>query len=265
MSHSKRNYYEILKATSSASFNELKANYKQLILQCHPDKLHQQLEMDVNNLQMNAKTDDTNNLEFVAITEAWNCLKDPTKRKQYDAEQLLSKFHTHNNIYAHLKLSEMKKQPNTAEYYEGAAEDEEQEVDVHISKGESTKDGVSKYIYTYECRCGGQYVVDESAEQYCCPANNHDTQIINSDNNGVQDDADNKTNNDTTSSTTTSSSSSSVQNEKNSNPNNAGGSSSVAAGGGEGVVLDNADGDEEGGGELIVECSECSLVIILNG
>ncbi|GBP03329.1 hypothetical protein EVAR_101168_1 [Eumeta japonica] len=149
---------------------------------------------------------------------------------------------------------------------------QKEKVVVHNSKGENIiKDGVLKYIYTYDCRCGGQYIVDESAEQYCRTANHDETtQIVNSNDyiNGVGDDADNKTIND-----------SSIQNDKNvannitNTTNNAGGSSSNSYNGArcsKGIVLHNADDDdddvdEEGGGELIVECSECSLVIILNG
>ncbi|XP_065372561.1 DPH4 homolog [Calliphora vicina] len=258
------NFYEILNASNTATADELKSNYKQLILQCHPDKLQQQLENTHNKLvTKNSNEAANNNSEFVAITEAWNCLKDPVKRKHYDAEQLLNKFQTHNNIYAHIKLSEMKKQLNTGEYFQDNEEEQKVMVEPKIIK-ESEEESETKYLYTYDCRCGGQYIVDESAEQYC-GSGNHDhhhhhreTQIKSNDNNGVDDDAD------------------STQNNKNS-PNkveNNGGSTAAAVAGSEGVVFvqhnHHADDDDEQevddeGGELIVECSECSLVIILNG
>ena len=262
MSGMERNFYEILNATSTASFEELKSNYKQLILQCHPDKLLQQQKQQHVSFDNNSdklEIDDPNNAEFVAITEAWNCLKDPNKRKQYDAELLLNKFHTHNNIYAHIKLSEMKKQINTGEYY--------------TEEEESTEDTVEddcntpKYLYTYECRCGGQYIVDESAEQYC-RIGNHGTKIKNNDNHyndynksvDDDDDAGNQSQN--------KSSPTEIQYKNSVDVAASSGSGGGGAGGGtEGVIFNehNSIGDDEEGGELIVECTECSLVIILNG
>lgn len=243
-----RNFYEILNATSSATFEELKSNYKQLILQCHPDKLLQQQQHSLENNTNKLEIDDPNNAEFVAITEAWNCLKDPNKRKQYDAELLLNKFHTHSNIYAHIKLSEMKKELNTGEYYaeEATANNVDKEEEKEVCN-------IPKYLYTYECRCGGQYIVDESAEQYCRMGGNHDN------NKSVDDDDD-----------------ADKQNNK-SSPNviqykhfdgvaaSSGGVGNV--GGTQGIAFNENNGadDEEEGGELIVECTECSLVIILNG
>lgn len=279
MSNTKLNFYDILNASSTATIDELKLNYKQLILQCHPDKLlqqQQQQQQQQSEQEIKVKlenNDDPNNLKFVAITEAWNCLKDPLKRKQYDAELLLNKFHTHNNIYAHIKLNEMKKQLNT-EVDSGDDDDDDDNVDDKVEevvKGmESLKadaeevvcNTTSKYLYTYDCRCGGQYIVDESAEQYC-RTGNHGSEVINNDSNNVDfngvddddDDADNITQNNN-----------SPNNTNECKNNGGGGVAETAAGGGgggsEGVIF---NGDNEEGGELIVECSECSLVIILNG
>ncbi|XP_046805019.1 anaphase-promoting complex subunit 6 [Lucilia cuprina] len=279
MSQRKRNFYEILNVTSNATLEELKVNYKQLILQYHPDKLQQQQQQLENNLQKLEINNESNDKEFVAITEAWNCLKDPVKRKQYDAEELLNKFHTHNNIYAHIKLSEMKKQLNTGDYYL-SEEDDDDDDDVdgeHSQKVEKEKEK-TKYLYTYDCRCGGQYIVDESAEQYCGRADNnqhHDIQIKsnhnNNNNNGVgddDDDADKSTQNNTKSSPN-------IEENKKNDGGSGGGGGNTADGSVEGVVFvqqHHNEGDEVAAeevddevGELIVECSECSLVIILNG
>ncbi|KAI8129907.1 hypothetical protein FF38_01996 [Lucilia cuprina] len=279
MSERKRNFYEILNVTSNATLEELKVNYKQLILQYHPDKLQQQQQLE-NNLQKLEINNEANDKEFVAITEAWNCLKDPVKRKQYDAEELLNKFHTHNNIYAHIKLSEMKKQLNTGDYYLSEEEDDDVDDDdvdgEHSQKVEKEKEK-TKYLYTYDCRCGGQYIVDESAEQYCGRADNnqhHDIQIKSNhnNNNGVgdddDDDADKSTQNNTKNSPN-------IEENKKNDGDGGGGGGNTADGSVEGVVFvqqHHNEGDEaaaeevdDEGGELIVECSECSLVIILNG
>ncbi|XP_061398027.1 DPH4 homolog [Musca vetustissima] len=269
-SSSKRNFYEILNATPSATVEELKINYKNLILQCHPDKLLQQQQQQQCNDDVESKTKTKVNLEidpqcqaaandgeFVAITEAWNCLKDPIKRKRYDAELLLNKFHTHNNIYAHIQLHEMKKCPNTEielveqQHYD---DDDDHDDDGGAVKGMESDchelpPPPSSYIYTYDCRCGGQYIVDESAEQYCRKGNNTTATTTNNtsstrstgavapaDGGGVKTDTKETT----------------VE-----------GGGSVNGGGGD--EQNNHDNDDDDDGELIVECSECSLVIILNG
>ncbi|KAL7729053.1 hypothetical protein ACLKA6_019885 [Drosophila palustris] len=107
---SNMNFYERLNASTTATFDELKRNYKQLILQCHPDKLqqqqpHQQSEVTVNSAESDPNRESDNN--FNAINEAWNILKDPIKRKLYDAELLQTKFETHSNIYATITLNDM--------------------------------------------------------------------------------------------------------------------------------------------------------------
>lgn len=252
MFNTTENFYDILKASPNATFEELKSNYKRLILQCHPDKLLQQ-QSSSSHLVQHENTDklenDLNNHEFVAITEAWNCLKDPLKRKRYDAELLLNKFHTHSNIYAHIQLKEMKKCLTTDVELERDYDGEEQ--------GMESDSGAPSYIYTYGCRCGGQYVVDESAEQYCRSKVNR-TVTADDGNVSVDDDADKRQNNNTYIAAGV--------NHRKSNDGGVGGggdgSSIVGTGNQEGVVFTE---DEEGGGELIVECSECSLVIILNG
>lgn len=89
-------FYELLNVPSTASFDEIKCSYKQLILQCHPDKLRQ---LDDPNPGSEAQ-----NSDFNAINAAWNTLKDPIRRKHYDAELLQSKFRAHSNIYATVVL-----------------------------------------------------------------------------------------------------------------------------------------------------------------
>jgi len=161
---SNMNFYERLNASATASFDELKRNYKQLILQCHPDKLqqqqlenHQQSDVTVNSNECDPNRESDNN--FNAINEAWNTLKDPIKRKLYDAELLQTKFETHINIYATITLNDMQR----TQVVEEAEEEEEcDENETDTDKETSTS---LSFAYAYNCRCGGQYVVDESAEQ----------------------------------------------------------------------------------------------------
>ncbi|EDW84032.2 uncharacterized protein Dwil_GK13366 [Drosophila willistoni] len=176
------NFYELLDVRPTATFEELKHNYKQLILQCHPDKLQQQQlkENDEKELQKRTETvnatndpnlvsqNSENHSKFNAINEAWQTLKDPIRRKHYDAELLQSKFQKHSNIYAHILLNEMR-QFEEEEEEEDDDDDDDDDNDnnlrvVEEKENESDKKTTTArskvWSYAYDCRCGGQYVVD---------------------------------------------------------------------------------------------------------
>ncbi|XP_017110267.2 DPH4 homolog [Drosophila bipectinata] len=163
-------FYELLNVAANASFEEIKCNYKQLILQCHPDKLHQ---LDDPNLT----GESTQNGDFNAINVAWNTLKDPIKRKHYDAELLQLKFQTHSNIYAHVQLEEMQR-------IQVEIEDED-DGDPELK---STDKGqpATMWSYAYDCRCGGQYLyegpgpkdTDESPATSTSPAQSSSSEVI---------------------------------------------------------------------------------------
>lgn len=159
------NFYELLNATTTAPFEELKRNYKQLILQCHPDKLqqHQQSGASAVEVTVNSNESDPNVLEnsnFNAINEAWNTLKDPIKRKHYDAELLQTKFQTHSNIYATITLNDM--QRTRVEMVEGEGEEE---ADTSNTDKETTATTTWSFAYAYNCRCGGQYLLDDDDDE----------------------------------------------------------------------------------------------------
>jgi len=63
-----KNYYSILGISSSATLIDIKKAYRTLALQYHPDK----------NKEDNAA------FKFIEITEAYEVLRDPEKRQQYD-------------------------------------------------------------------------------------------------------------------------------------------------------------------------------------
>lgn len=291
---STKNFYEILKSTPTASLEELRRNYKQMILQCHPDKLQHIYNTDTNTTNTTSTNGDnattiTNNAavitpatvdpnaeisisaasehnseEFVAINEAWNTLKDPVKRRQYDAELLLKKFQMHSNIFARLTLDDMKCCAATTTTNSGSdsGSDSDSEVACVDEIGGKSAAGNMYWYYTYDCRCGGQYIVDESVDSEILNRNqkrstnmhsasktseeqklqqqkqyNHDKNIEAAADSGAE----------------ISSTSICGNNSK-----------SVRAG----VCEDaNRDGDDnaadDGDGEVLVECSECSLVIVL--
>ncbi|XP_055370720.1 dnaJ homolog subfamily C member 24 [Condylostylus longicornis] len=101
------NYYEILNSRSSDSIQTIKENYQKLILLHHPDKK--------------------------LVNKAWNVLRDPIKRKQYDALIYENEISLCNNVFAELDFTELKENYET----------------------DSSK------FWTYQCRCGGSYIFED--------------------------------------------------------------------------------------------------------
>ena len=65
-----KDYYKILEVTKDAKDSEIKASYKKLAVKWHPDK--------------NPNNREAATQKFNEISEAYNVLKDPQKRKTYD-------------------------------------------------------------------------------------------------------------------------------------------------------------------------------------
>ena len=62
-------YYELLQVERSANDKAIKSAYRRLAMECHPDR------------NPNCKVSEE---KFKAISEAYDCLKDPQKRAAYD-------------------------------------------------------------------------------------------------------------------------------------------------------------------------------------
>src|SRR5919205_3626334 len=62
-------YYELLQVDRSADDKTIKSAYRRLAMECHPDR--------------NGGCTDSE-ARFKAISEAYDCLKDPQKRAAYD-------------------------------------------------------------------------------------------------------------------------------------------------------------------------------------
>lgn len=105
------NFYTLLGCKEDASFEEIKKCYQDLIRKTHPDK--------------SSQCDDTGAF-FIQITEAWHTLRDPVKRKAYDAQLLAEQCDSERVLYATLQWSDMNLEGD---------------------------------LYSYPCRCGSFYSI----------------------------------------------------------------------------------------------------------
>ncbi|CAL4131105.1 unnamed protein product [Meganyctiphanes norvegica] len=106
------NFYDILEIGVDASDSEIRSQYQRLARTIHPDK--------------SSAVD--NHEKFIQISEAYQVLSDPQKRKEYDDNQRREKLYQEWVISEELLLEEL-------DYEE--------------------QDG----IYIHTCRCGGQYIL----------------------------------------------------------------------------------------------------------
>ncbi|KAG8229880.1 hypothetical protein J437_LFUL008272 [Ladona fulva] len=112
------NYYEVLNCIPTSSFEELKRNYKSLVLQYHPDKC------------FTAPSE-----VYMQIDKAWKTLSDPELRSRYDEHLRQQAAYSSYVIYDTLSMDDMTCDPELKRY-------------------------------TYSCRCGGSYTIDECELQF---------------------------------------------------------------------------------------------------
>ncbi|KOB74012.1 putative CSL-type zinc finger domain-containing protein [Operophtera brumata] len=102
------------------------------VLQCDKTASAEELKRSYQRLLLSShpdKNDDDSDEKFLLIQKAWSVLREPESRKQYDAT-LTCQEHTEVLLYDTVSLSDMTL----------ASED----------------------IYTYSCRCGGTYKLENS-------------------------------------------------------------------------------------------------------
>lgn len=86
------NYYLVLGCTESATKEELKRCYQNLIKQYHPDK---------------QGTHQASGDKFILIDKAFKILKDDQLRKEYDASLLANNLETNPVIFAELSKNDL--------------------------------------------------------------------------------------------------------------------------------------------------------------
>ena len=121
------NLYKILHCHENATQEELKSKYQELILKYHPDK--------------SGRHNDTTEI-FVKINKAWNILGDPKVREQFDLrwnERCLANSWPIQEIV------------DITEFTALVSDTERQ-----------TEDDMNLEKYSYNCRCGGQFLLSSS-------------------------------------------------------------------------------------------------------
>jgi DnaJ-class molecular chaperone len=149
-------YYEALGVSSTSSFEEIKSSFYRLARLHHPDKVSQkQQQQQQQRLTPNQRHEESTNSgdevdtndkfdpsasragahSFIEIQEAWEVLRDSSKRQEYDLCLKANRHHQQSKYDSAILLS--------SEDWEEAIDDETQE-----------------RIWVYDCRCGQELYID---------------------------------------------------------------------------------------------------------
>jgi diphthamide biosynthesis protein 4 len=138
------NHYDVLSVIRSASLEDIKLNYRNLLLQYHPDKIQQNSlpNNQLSSLHLH------NCLRFYdQIQLAWKMLSDPLTRQEYDEElKRLENVGKNADIYYWNENFTNREEDG---FYEGTVQTEKK------TSGESKESSCWKK----ECRCGDEYIV----------------------------------------------------------------------------------------------------------
>uniref|UniRef100_A0A0D9X8U6 J domain-containing protein n=1 Tax=Leersia perrieri TaxID=77586 RepID=A0A0D9X8U6_9ORYZ len=134
-----KTHYEVLSVNEGATYDEVRAGYRAAILNAHPDKSQAKLESLVSSDE---------NGEFLSVQKAWEVLRDPKSRSEYDKQLKTFRQNSANIAY---------------------------EIDIEEMTIESTGDATE---LMYPCRCGDHFsissfdleemgvLIDENGEIY---------------------------------------------------------------------------------------------------
>uniref|UniRef100_UPI00398F84E5 dnaJ homolog subfamily C member 24 n=1 Tax=Pristiophorus japonicus TaxID=55135 RepID=UPI00398F84E5 len=139
-----KDWYEILGAGPSHSLQELRQNYQRLILLYHPDK--QSADVPAGELEESVQ-------RFIEVDQAWKILGNEETKREYDLQRR--------------EVAMTQKWP----------------VDAQVPL-ENLNWIEADQCYTYDCRCGGEYVLSkEEAEEnvllICCNTCSLSVEILN--------------------------------------------------------------------------------------
>ncbi|KAG0050447.1 Diphthamide biosynthesis protein 4 [Gryganskiella cystojenkinii] len=119
-----KDYYGILSVSQDASLTEIKQQYQKLLLIHHPDKQQQ------NQSQQSGPAVMTLLIPLQDIKEAWECLREPSRREFYDSSLKAVRLRANGQVNDDIDLDDM-------DYDEESC------------------------TYTSPCRCSGEYAISE--------------------------------------------------------------------------------------------------------
>ncbi|KAG0544003.1 hypothetical protein BDA96_02G238100 [Sorghum bicolor] len=93
----RKTLYEVLSVSEDATYDEIRAAYRSAALTTHPDKAHTTLESSVPSSEQQ---------EFFSVQKAWEILRHPTSREDYD-KQLQSSRQNIEIIASEIEVGDM--------------------------------------------------------------------------------------------------------------------------------------------------------------
>uniref|UniRef100_A0A0E0QK81 DPH-type MB domain-containing protein n=2 Tax=Oryza TaxID=4527 RepID=A0A0E0QK81_ORYRU len=115
-----KTHYEVLSVNEGATYDEVRAGYRAAILNAHPDKSQAKLDSLVSSVEHG---------EFFSVQKAWEVLRDPKSRTEYDKQLQTSRQNSANIAY---------------------------EIEIEEMTVESTGDAME---LMYPCRCGDHFSI----------------------------------------------------------------------------------------------------------
>uniref|UniRef100_A0A0E0LVW0 DPH-type MB domain-containing protein n=1 Tax=Oryza punctata TaxID=4537 RepID=A0A0E0LVW0_ORYPU len=118
-----KTHYEVLSVNEGATYDEVRAGYRAAILNVHPDKSQAKLDSLVSSVEHG---------EFFSVQKAWEVLRDPKSRAEYDKQLQTSRQNSASIGY---------------------------EIEIEEMTVESTGDAME---LMYPCRCGDHFSISSS-------------------------------------------------------------------------------------------------------
>ena len=154
-------HYEVLSVAETATHAQIKAAHRALVLQCHPDK------------QIDHHTTAEDEPEsFLQIQRAWECLRDPKTREEYN--QMLQRTRDKNRAQAALFSSSFSS--SVVSLSQMNTDICQVFVDKNEHYDESTA-SIQTTLFTYPCRCGDEFQVLEQDFNSIDASTDDDTQV----------------------------------------------------------------------------------------
>mmetsp|Transcript_11040 Transcript_11040/g.20417 ORF Transcript_11040/g.20417 Transcript_11040/m.20417 type:complete len:190 (+) Transcript_11040:360-929(+) len=136
-----KNHYHVLDVSPTASYDEIKARFRSLSLQYHPDKQQSNRNKSIHGKQHEQDNGSTPEDKFQAIQLAWEVLRDDIRRRAYDRDLLQQQLYEKSRTTGALEL------------------------DYHNDLEEAIDEDTGERFLVYDCRCGEEIHIDVQEEE----------------------------------------------------------------------------------------------------